>query len=59
MTEKKYPNPRKTSREFMLEKERGKKRYLKRVQEDLEAEEEVEEFLDDKQIPLPFETDGE
>lgn len=49
---------KKSYKEIENEKTRGRKRYLERVQEDLEAEEEIEEFLLPKQMPLPFD-DGE
>jgi len=50
---------KKSYKEIENEKLRGRKRYLERVQEEKDAEEEIEEFLDPRQMPLPFETDGE
>lgn len=46
MTEKKsYTTGQKSLREFMMEKERGKRRFLERMQETAEAEQEIKDFV--------------
>jgi hypothetical protein len=46
MTEKKsYTTGQKSLREYMMEKERGKRRFLERMQETAEAEQEIKDFV--------------
>ena len=51
MTEKKraesaqYTTGQKSLREFRMEQERGKKRFLERIQEEKEADEEIKDFV--------------
>lgn len=60
MTEKKHTTGQKSLREFRMEQERGKLRFLERIQQEKEADEEITAFSleqQDKEKELPLNDD--